>query len=400
MNPSLARLQPYPFERLRALLAGAQPPARSAADRHVDRRTAPYTAAVRARRADASLHTLGSYPLTLGVLPLRQAVAAWLTRRFDLPPNSVNAETMILPVNGTREALFAVAQAVTDRSSDPLVVMPNPFYQIYEGAALLAGAEPWFMGNDRQQRVPARSRRRARRRLASLPAAVPVLARQSHRRCRERRLSAPRARTCRSVRLRRRSDECYSEIYLDEAQPPPGLLQAAIAAGHTQFERCLVFHSLSKRSSVPGLRSGFVAGDAALIKRSCCIARITAARCRCTRNSRAFPRGTTTSTWSRTARCIAQKFAQVLPILREVMEVDAPEASFYLWPRVDDDERFTRGLFETPARHDSARQLHRPRSSGGNPGPRPRAHLTGRERAGVRRGGATDSGVRQAPVMQ
>ncbi|MFL6550278.1 MAG: aminotransferase class I/II-fold pyridoxal phosphate-dependent enzyme, partial [Povalibacter sp.] len=150
MNPSLARLQPYPFERLRALLAGAQPPPSLP---HISlsigepRHTPPQFV------LDAlikHLDTLGSYPLTLGVPQFRQSVAGWLTRRFKLPTDSVNPDTMILPANGTREALFAAAQALTDRSIDPVVVMPNPFYQIYEGAALLAGAEPYFMGNDQK----------------------------------------------------------------------------------------------------------------------------------------------------------------------------------------------------------------------------------------------------------
>jgi N-succinyldiaminopimelate aminotransferase len=142
------------------------------------------------------------------------------------------------------------------------------------------------------------------------------------------------------------SDECYSEIYLDEAKPPAGLLQAALASGHAAYERCVVFHSLSKRSSLPGLRSGFVAGDAQVLKAFLLYR---------TYHGSAMPPPTQVASiaaWDDEAHVIEnrslyrQKFATVLPILREVMTVDTPEASFYLWPQVDNDERFTRQLFE------------------------------------------------------
>ena len=346
MNPSLARLQPYPFERLRALLAGARPPANLP---HISlsigepRHEPP---AVVLHALAANLKTLGSYPSTLGLPEFRQAVASWLRRRFQLPANAMNADTMILPANGTREALFAVAQAVTDRAGDPLIVMPNPFYQIYEGAALLAGAEPWFMGNDKSNEfLPD---------LDGVPEAT-------WRRCQLLFLCSPGNPTGavasidylrRAIELAERydfvvaSDECYSEIYSDVAHPPPGLLQAALAAGHAQFERCLVFHSLSKRSSVPGLRSGFVAGDPALIK-SFLLYR--------TYHGCAMPIHTQLASipaWNDDDHVIAnrllyrQKFEQVLPVLKSVMEVEMPQAGFYLWPRVADDERFARDLFE------------------------------------------------------
>jgi N-succinyldiaminopimelate aminotransferase len=347
MNPTLLRLQPYPFERLRTLLAGARPPPELT---HISlsigepRHTPPQFV------LDAltqNLHTLGSYPTTHGVPLLRQAAAQWLSRRFRLPQNAVNPDTMILPVNGTREALFAIAQATIDGRTEPLVVMPNPFYQIYEGAALLAGAEPWFMGKDRGNEY-----------LPDLDGVSPEI----WRRCQLLFLCSPGNPTGavagidflrRALELADKydfvvaSDECYSEIYLDEGRPPPGLLQAAIAAGHEGFERCMVFHSLSKRSSVPGLRSGFVAGDAALIK-SFLLYR--------TYHGCAMPLHTqlaSVAAWNDDAhvvenrRLYRDKFAQVVPILREVMDVTAPEAGFYLWPRVDDDERFARGLFES-----------------------------------------------------
>jgi N-succinyldiaminopimelate aminotransferase len=346
MNPSLARLQPYPFERLRLLLAGAQPPAGLP---HISmsigepRHASPQFVL---QALTDNLATLGSYPATAGAPQFRAAAAAWLTRRFALPAGSVNAESMVLPVNGTREALFAFVQAVIDRTSDALVVMPNPFYQIYEGAALLAGAEPWFMINGKENEfLPD---------LDAVPDAV-------WRRCQVLFLCSPGNPTGavasidylrRALELADRfdfviaSDECYSEIYLDEARPPPGLLQAAIAAGHGSFERCVVFHSLSKRSSVPGLRSGFVAGDPQLIKPFLLYR---------TYHGCAMPLYVQLASilaWNddehviENRRLYRQKFAEALPILQSVLDVTAPDASFYLWPRVPDDERFTRELFE------------------------------------------------------
>jgi N-succinyldiaminopimelate aminotransferase len=346
MNPSLARLQPYPFERLRALLAGAQPPAElSPISLYIgEPRHKPPQFVLDA--LTQHMDTLGSYPLTLGLPQFRKSVADWLTRRFQLPAGSMNTETMILPVTGTREALFAAVQAIVDREKDPVVVMPNPFYQIYEGAALLAGAEPFFMENDRETgTLPD---------LDSVPESV-------WRRCQLLFLCSPANPTGavasisylqRALELADRynfivaSDECYSELYFDEANPPPGLLQAALASGHDSFQRCLVFHSLSKRSSVPGLRSGFVAGDPAVIKpfllyrtyHGCAMS--------------AHTQLASIAAWNDEQHVIAnralyrEKFARVLPILRDVMDVQPPQASFYLWPRVDDDEGFTRSLFE------------------------------------------------------
>lgn len=346
MNPALGSLRPYPFERLRSLLAGAQPPAHL---RHIsmsigEPRHAPPHFVLQA--LTENLASLGSYPASHGLPQFRAAAAGWLTRRFRLPAGAVDPDTMLLPVNGTREALFAFVQAMVDVAHDPLVVMPNPFYQIYEGAALLAGAQPYFMGNDPQNPyLPD---------LDGVPADV-------WRRCQVLFLCSPGNPTGavasldylrRAIELAHRydfivaSDECYSEIYLDESNPPPGLLQAALAAGHGAFERCVVFHSLSKRSSVPGLRSGFVAGDPRLMKPFLLYR---------TYHGCAVPLHTQLASipaWNDDEHVIAnrrlyrEKFAGVLPVLRTVMEVDAPEASFYLWLKVSDDERFTRELFE------------------------------------------------------
>ena len=346
MNPALSQLWPYPFERLNALLDGAQPPPNlSLISLYIGEPRHPPPPFILQALAD-NLHVIGSYPSTAGIPTFRAAVAGWLTRRFQLPAGALEPDTMVLPVNGTREALFAFVQAVTDRRREPLVVMPNPFYQIYEGAALLAGATPYFMGNDPQNEfLPD---------LDGVPAHV-------WDRCQVLFLCSPGNPTGavasvdylrRALTLAERhdfvvaSDECYSEIYLDESKPPPGLLQAAIAAGHGNFERCVVFHSLSKRSSVPGLRSGFVAGDATLMKPFLLYRTYHGCAMPLTTQLASIP------AWNDDAHVVEnrslyrQKFAGVLPILQEVVEVSAPEAGFYLWPRVTDDERFTRELFE------------------------------------------------------
>lgn len=346
MNPSLARLQPYPFERLRVLLAGAQPPAELP---HISmsigepRHASPQFVL---QALTDNLATLGSYPVTAGLPQFRAAAAAWLTRRFALPAGTVNAESMVLPVNGTREGLFAFVQAAIDRTSDPLVVMPNPFYQIYEGAALLAGAQPWFMDTaSTNEFLPD---------LDGVPDEV-------WRRCQVLFLCSPGNPTGavasidylrRALELADRfdfvvaSDECYSEIYLDETKPPPGLLQAALAAGHSSFERCVVFHSLSKRSSVPGLRSGFVAGDPQLIKPFLLYRTYHGCAMPLYVQLASIPAWNDDEHVVENRRLYRQKFAAALPILQSVLDVAAPDASFYLWPRVPDDERFTRELFE------------------------------------------------------
>ncbi len=353
MNPRLDLLQPYPFEQLRALLAGAVPPVTL---RHIplsigEPRHAPpaFIGEALVRALDQSL---GSYPVALGLPQLREAIARWLERRFHLPAQAVRADDMVLPVNGTREALFSFVQAAVDaesaaRGSRPLVLMPNPFYQIYEGAALLAGAEPRFLNCTESN--------------AYLPDLDAVDA-ATWNRCQVLFLCTPGNPTGavmpdaylrRALELSVRhgfviaSDECYSELYFDEASPPTGLLQAAFRAGNTTFERCAVFHSLSKRSSVPGLRSGFVAGDARLLARY---------RLYRTYHGCAVPVHTQLASlpaWNDEAhvvenrRLYREKFARVTPVVADALQQDIaiPAGGFYLWPRLADDQAFTRGLF-------------------------------------------------------
>lgn len=346
MNPDLARLQPYPFEKLAALKAGLEPPAGLgpiALSIGEPKHPAPDFIT---ETLIAHLHLLSSYPTTRGLPALRQAIADWLTRRFQLLAGGLDPERQILPLNGTREGLFALPQALVDRSCQPLVLMPNPFYQIYEGAAFLAGAEPVYL--------PCWLER------SYLPDFDAVEA-DTWRRCQLLYLCSPGNPSGAVIpqavlqRLIERAeefdfviaaDECYAELYDDEARPPVGLLQAAAALGHTDYRRCLVFHSLSKRSNVPGLRSGFVAGDAELIERFFQYR---------TYHGCAMPvqhQHASLAAWRDEAHVVANralyraKFDAVLAILGEVLEVSRPKGGFYLWPRTPiPDSDFARGLF-------------------------------------------------------
>ncbi len=348
MNPDLDRLHPYPFERLRALLGDATPPAELAhIALSIGEPQHPVPTLVRDALVEA-LDGLGRYPVTAGNPALREAIAAWCTRRFGLPEGTLDPERHLLPVSGSREALFAFTQAAINRSRDALVAMPNPFYQIYEGAALLAGAEPHYLACTADsgfqpdfEAVPDKVWKRCQLLFVCSPG-NPTGA------------VLDQATLVHLLELAERynfivaSDECYSELYLDETAPPPGLLQAAIAAGHDGFERCVVFNSLSKRSSVPGLRSGFVAGDARLIERF---------RLYRSYHGATMPppnQAASTAAWQDETHVVdnraryREKFAAVAPILGEVMKVDVPPAGFYLWPEVPSDDReFARDLFAT-----------------------------------------------------
>jgi len=347
MNSDLDRLQPYPFEKLAALKEGVTPP--GGLDHIALSIGEPKhpTPGFIAEELLSHLHGLSGYPMTKGTRPLRQAVADWLTRRFKLPADSLDADTQVLPVNGTREALFAFAQAVVDRQANPLVLMPNPFYQIYEGAALLAGAEPRYL--------PCTAE-------SGLIPDFDAVDEASWQRCQLLYLCSPHNPTGgvidiptlqKLIGLAEKhdfiiaADECYSEIYADETNPPPGLLQAAAAMGNTDYRRCVVFHSLSKRSNAPGLRSGFVAGDAEILG--------AFFRYR-TYHGCAMPLPTQAASikaWGDEAHVAEsrelyrQKFDAVLEILDGVLPATRPEASFYLWPETPiADTDFARGLFE------------------------------------------------------
>ncbi len=332
MNPLLKHLQPYPFERLRQLNQGIKPNPDLAAihlsigePRHASPKIVCDT-------LSQSLEGLSLYPSTQGLPALREAIANWLTWRFQIEPGLLTPEQHILPVNGSREALFASIQALLDPSEHGLVLMPNPFYQIYEGAAILAGAEPWYLPCDDEQpypdyrTVPANIWQRTRAVFICNPANPSGAV-------------TPQATLRELIELSQRhqfivlSDECYSEIYPDEDSPPAGLLQVAAEMGLSDFSRLLAFHSLSKRSNLPGLRSGFVAGDARLIK-DFLLYRTYHGSAMPVPTQLASIRAWGDETHVRDNRTLyRQKFQSVLEILQPVWPQKAPDASFYLWAR-------------------------------------------------------------------
>ncbi len=348
MNPDLARLQSYPFEKLAALKGGIQPPAGLGPIALSIGEPKHPTPDFIVETLIAHLHLLSAYPSTRGLPALRQAIANWLTRRFRLPAGSLDPERQILPLNGTREGLFAFAQALVDRTRAPLVLMPNPFYQIYEGAAFLAGAEPRYLPCLAEQ--------------GFIPDFAAVDA-DTWRRCQILYLCSPGNPTgavipketlqglihlAEEFDFLLAADECYSELYFEESDPPVGLLQAAAAMGHLDYRRCLVFHSLSKRSNVPGLRSGFIAGDAEVIDRFFHYR---------TYHGCAMPvqhQHASIAAWRDEAHVVTNrslyraKFDAVLEILGEILEVSRPDAGFYLWPVTPiPDTDFARDLFAT-----------------------------------------------------
>ena len=346
MNPDLNKLQPYPFEKLAKLKAEVTPPAELT---HIALSIGEPKHASPQFVADelvANLNSLANYPTTKGLPELRQSIDHWLKQRFQLPNHSIDAEQHIIPVNGTREALFAFAQAVVDRTNKPLVLTPNPFYQIYEGAAYLAGAEPYYLNCSADS--------------SYLPDfdAVPE---DVWKRCQLIYLCSPgnptgvvigRETLQKLIGLADKhdfiiaSDECYSEIYPDENNPPIGLLQAAAEMGRTDYKRCVVFHSLSKRSNLPGMRSGFVAGDAEVLKKFLLYR---------TYHGCAMPpyhQKASIKAWNDEQHVLKnrdlyrQKFEAVLEILSGVMDVQQPDAGFYLWAKTPiDDAEFAQRLF-------------------------------------------------------
>lgn len=347
LNPDLNKLQPYPFERLARLIQGIIPPPSKSPIALSIGEPKHTTPDFIIEAAISHLHGLSTYPTTRGMGIFRETIATWLAQRFHLPTGMIDPEHHILPVNGTREALFAIAHCTIDSSKAPLVLMPNPFYQIYEGAALLAGAEPYYVNC-----TPKNG-------FAPDYEAVPE---QVWQRCQILYLCSPGNPTgavldletlAHLIELAQRfdfiiaADECYSEIYFDEHAPPPGLLQAAIHAGLDDFRHCLVFHSLSKRSNVPGLRSGFVAGDAQIIKQFL--------RYR-TYHGCAMPpaaQAASIAAWSdeyhvvENRKIYREKFAAVLDILTSAMAISQPMAGFYLWPETPiPDTHFTRELYQ------------------------------------------------------
>jgi N-succinyldiaminopimelate aminotransferase len=346
MTPNLKHLHPYPFEKLAQLKHGFMPPADLP---HIALSMGEPTHATPHLIQEAlleHLHGLSNYPTTKGIPELRSTIAAWLGKRFQIPAVSINAETQVLPVNGTREALFSFAQCVIDPTNRPVVIMPNPFYQIYEGAALLAGAEPYYLNTLEESgylpdfdAVPEHIWRRCQLVYICSPGnpTGAVMSQADHQKL---------------IHLAEKydfiiaSDECYSELYDDEANPPVGLLQSAYAIGNTAFKRCVVFHSLSKRSNAPGLRSGFVAGDADILQAYFQYR---------TYHGCAMPLPTQHASiraWQDeqhvqlNRRLYREKFTAFIEILSDVCTISKPAASFYIWLKTPIiDTQFAQQLF-------------------------------------------------------
>jgi N-succinyldiaminopimelate aminotransferase len=345
MNPLLSRLQPYPFERLRQLFVGVTPdPSLRPISLGIGEPKHPTPAFIKQALA-AAMETPGSdlsgYPATAGTPQLREAFTGWLQRRYGL---ALDPATQVLPVNGSREALFAFAQTVIDPTRPAVVVCPNPFYQIYEGAALLAGAQPYYAPSDPERNfavdwdsVPDATWAKTQLLFVCSPgnptgAVMPLPEWQK--------LFALQDRYGFVIA----SDECYSEIYFRD-EPPLGGLEAAAKLGRTGFPRLVAFTSLSKRSNVPGMRSGFVAGDAQLMKQFLLY--------RTYHGSAMSPvvQAASAAAWSDEGHVVEnreqyrRKFAQVAPLLEKVMDLRLPDASFYLWAGVrGSDTAFARDL--------------------------------------------------------
>lgn len=346
MNPNIARLQPYPFQELAALLKGVVPDPGFVPIRLSIGEPKHPTPQFIKDAMTAALDGLASYPLTIGGEDLRAAIAEWASVRYSLPP--LDPATQVLPVLGSREALFAFAQLVIDSGAKaPTVVMPNPFYQIYEGAALLAGATPHFINATPDNRFGFSPQQ--------LPVAVWERTQLVY-------VCSPGNPSGRVLSLDEwkelfeysdrygfviASDECYSEIYFDDADRPIGALEAAHRLGRTGYERLVVFSSLSKRSNVPGMRSGFVAGDATILAKFL--------HYRTYHGSAMSPavQAASAAAWRDEAhvaenrRLYREKFAKVVPLLNEVTEVEMPDAGFYLWLRTPvADTEFAKRLYQ------------------------------------------------------
>ena len=339
MNPHLEKLHPYPFEKLRQLFLGTTPnPDYAPISLGIGEPKHPTPAFIQ-KALMHNVHGLANYPSTIGSDPLRAAIAGWLERRYDLP--TLDPATQVLPVNGSREALFGIAHCVINPTSDAarpaLVMCPNPFYQIYEGATYLAGAEPYFVNSE-----PARNFACD---YSSVPADVWPRVQLLY-------LCSPGNPTGATLALDDwrqlfaladqhgfviAADECYSEIY-HGSLPPLGALEAAHqlgrSGGATPYANLIVFSSLSKRSNVPGMRSGFVAGDPAILKK------FLLYRTYCGGAMSPPVQAASIAAWGDEVHVqenrakYKEKFALVTPLLKQVMDVELPDAGFYLWADV------------------------------------------------------------------
>lgn len=349
MNPQLDLLHPYPFEKLKALKTGVevnQDYQHIALSVGEPKHPAPSQIVKLLADQEFIARQLVTYPATKGSDGFRQSCAQWLQKRFNLGEAGIDVQSQVLPVNGTREALFAFTQVVVDASKNALVAMPNPFYQIYEGAAILAGAKPYYLPYDPDSGQIA---------IDAVPKEVwPKLALVN--------ICSPHNPTGAVLKLAQlktlidlalehnfiiAADECYSEIYTDGAAAPLGLLEACRQLGNLDYRNCVVFHSLSKRSNLPGLRSGFVAGDAGVMNKF--LQYRTYHGCSMGNHHQIA----STLAWQDEQHVqenrakYSEKFSAVVDILSPVLEVKQPEASFYLWPKTPiDDLEFAKKLYQ------------------------------------------------------
>ncbi|PJB03865.1 MAG: succinyldiaminopimelate transaminase, partial [Hydrogenophilales bacterium CG_4_9_14_3_um_filter_59_35] len=345
MNPNLDLLHPYPFQKLRDLFRSVTPnPDYSPINLSIGEPKHATPDFIRRALAE-NLDGLANYPTTQGSDALRQAIGAWIERRYGIPPLDPN--TQILPVNGSREALFAFAQAVIDTSKpDPVIICPNPFYQIYEGAALLAGATPYFLNTTPENgyamdfsSVPEEIWRRTQLVYACSPGNPTGKVMNLDEWSRLFDLSDKYGFTI-------ASDECYSELYPNEHVPPLGALQVAHQLGGEDYGRLVVFNSLSKRSNVPGMRSGFVAGCESILEKFLLYRTYHG----CAMNPAV--QAASAAAWNDEAhveenrRLYREKFAAITPLLQQELKVEEPDASFYLWAQTPiSDTEFARTLY-------------------------------------------------------
>ena len=346
MTPNLKYLHPYPFEKLAQLKQGITPPVEKSPIVLSIGEPAHVTPLFIEEAILNHIKGLSNYPTTKGILELRHSISTWLAKRFNIPVEYINSESQVLPVSGTREALFSFAQCVVDATVKPVVVMPNPFYQIYEGAALLAGAETYFLNTLAEDNylpdfdtVPEAIWQRCQLIYICSPGnpSGAVMSQVDYEKL---------LRLAEKYDFVIASDECYSELYDDESNPPVGLLESAYRMGNISFKRCVVFHSLSKRSNAPGLRSGFVAGYADILGQYFQYR---------TYHGCAMPLPTQQASikaWLdethviENRRLYREKFAAFIEILSDVCDINKPPAGFYVWlktPIADTD--FAQKLF-------------------------------------------------------
>lgn len=341
MNPAINHLHPYPFEKLAKLFADLKPADLPNISLSIGEPKHQAPEFVKQKLIE-SLQHLSTYPTSKGLPALRNSIANWLKQRFQL--QAVDTETQVLPVSGTREALFSFVQATIDRNQNPYVVMPNPFYQIYEGASILAGATPYFYNCTPENNYLGN--------LDDIPASVWQQTQLLF-------LCTPGNPTGAVIPMHQlkklialsdqhdfiiASDECYSELYFDEA--PTGLLQACAELGRHDYKNCVVFHSLSKRSNLPGLRSGFVAGDAKILDSYLKYRTYHGAAMPVQHQLASIVAWQDEAHVEQNRQLYRQKFDLFLSELGQLLPFQKPDAGFYFWLNVDDDERFVRHLYE------------------------------------------------------